>query len=157
MPLIYNLVIEEATPMPHAEHAERAAIAQLMARYTINGDRGDVKSLAACFAHDGVLEFPGARAEGPDDIIEALTGNPRDPALSLVRHHLTSSLVQLEGPSSATGRTYFQVFSNTGLDHAGVYVDRFVRLPGGWYFSHRQVRIDWQSPDSLFRKFETRH
>ncbi len=157
MPLICNLVIEATTSMPHSEQAERAAITQLMARYTMSGDRGDVKSLAACFAHDGVLEFPGARAEGPDDIVKALTSGTRDPALSLVRHHLTSSLVELGGSSGATGRTYFQVFSNIGLDHAGVYVDRFVRLPGGWYFHHRQVRIDWQSPDSLFRKFETRH
>ena len=143
--------------MIDSEHAERAAIAQLMARYTINGDRGDVKGLAACFAHDGVLEFPGTLATGPDEIMAALTSGTRDPALSLVRHHLTSSLVQLDGPSGATGRTYFQVFSNIGPDHAGVYVDRFVRLTGGWYFRHRQVRIDWQSPDSLFRKFETRH
>ena len=143
--------------MSNSEHAERAAIAQLMARYTIHGDRGEVKALAACFAKDGVLEFPGARAEGPDDIVTALTGGTRDPALTLVRHHLTSSLVQFDGPASATGRTYFQVYSNAGPDHIGVYVDRFVRLAGGWYFRHRQVRIDWQSPASLFRKFETRH
>ena len=143
--------------MTDTEPAARAAIAQLIARYTIHGDRGDIKGLAACFADDGVLEFPGALATGPAEIAAALTNGQRNPALSLVRHHLTSSLIQLDGNLHASGRTYFQVYSNVGPDHVGVYADRFVKLHTGWFFLHRQVRIDWQSPNSLFRKFETRH
>ena len=40
------------------------AIRDLLARYTYNGDRGRVAELAACFAADGILEYPGNRAEG---------------------------------------------------------------------------------------------
>ncbi|MGH1420495.1 MAG: nuclear transport factor 2 family protein [Hyphomonas sp.] len=136
---------------------EKSAIADLIARYTINGDRGRVASLAKCFAPNGMLEFPGTTATGPQDIIASLTTGPRNPSLTLVRHHLTSSLIEIENSTHASGRTYFQVFSNIGPDHAGVYVDKFINVEAQWFFAHRQVRIDWQSADSLFRKFDTRH
>jgi hypothetical protein len=133
------------------------AISDLLARYTASGDRGQTEQLAACFAPDGVLEFPGTRAVGPAAILSALNSGPRNPALTLVRHHLTTSQILPADPGTATGRTYFQVFSNVGPDHAGVYADRFVRLGTGWHFEHRQVRIDWQAAHSLFRKFDLRH
>jgi hypothetical protein len=150
-------MLKRTAGMTDNDFADRAAIANLMARYTINGDRGKLPELAACFAPDGVLEFPGASATGRDDIVRVLSSGPRNPSLTLVRHHLTSSLIEFERADRATGRTYFQVCSNAGLDHIGVYADRFVRLGAGWHIAHRQVRIDWQSPDSLFRRFEARH
>ncbi|PKP82766.1 MAG: nuclear transport factor 2 family protein [Alphaproteobacteria bacterium HGW-Alphaproteobacteria-18] len=143
--------------MTDPRFSERMAITDLMARYTINGDRGQLAGLAACFAPDGILEFPGTSAKSPAEIISVLSNGPRNPSLTFVRHHLTSSLIEFEATGKATGRTYFQVCSNAGLDHIGVYADRFVHLVDGWRIAHRQVRIDWQSPDSLFRRFETRH
>jgi hypothetical protein len=44
---------------------DRAAVCDLLARYTCNGDRGRLVELAVCFAEDGVLEFPGAAASAP--------------------------------------------------------------------------------------------
>ncbi|AXE66253.1 hypothetical protein BBF93_04955 [Hyphomonas sp. CACIAM 19H1] len=143
--------------MTDTHFSERMAIADLIASYTINGDRGKLDGLAACFAPDGVLEFPGASAKGPAEIFRTLSSGPRNPSLTLVRHHLTSSLIEFETDETATGRTYFQVCSDAGLDHIGVYADRFVRLDDGWRIARRHVRIDWQSPGSLFRRFEARH
>ncbi|MGQ5700522.1 nuclear transport factor 2 family protein [Sandaracinobacteroides sp. A072] len=144
--------------------AARDAIRNLLARYTYNGDRGRIEALAACFAPDGVLEFPGNRAVGPDAILSALTGGTPGPGPrpGFVRHHITNPLITLDG-DAATARSYFTVFTDIGPDHAGTYTDRLVRTgdaglgeTSGWRFAHRLVRIDWQSQASLFRPMATR-
>ena len=133
----------------------RDAIRDLLARYTYNGDRGRVAALAACFADDGVLEFPGARAEGREAIVAALTSGERNPARTFVRHHITNPLIDLDG-DTGSARSYFNVYSDNGPDHSGTYGDRLVRTPEGWRFAHRRVRVDWQAAGSLFRPMRTR-
>lgn len=136
--------------------ATRDAIRHLLATYTYSGDRGRIDGLAACFAEDGTLEFPGAVATGPAAVVAALTsGGPADPARTFVRHHVTNPLIEVEG-DAATARSYFTVYSNNGPDHAGTYNDRLVHTSAGWRLAHRQVRIDWQSPTTLFRPMTTR-
>lgn len=131
--------------------ADREAIRILMARYNIEGDRGNIEGLASVFADDGTLEFGGEASTGPAAIVDRLGrgSGSRNPALTVVRHHLTTSLVQVDG-DEATGRTYFVVLTDIGPDHHGVYVDRYRRTSEGWRIAHRQVRIDWRSPQSLF-------
>lgn len=137
--------------------ADRDAIRDLLARYTYNGDRGRVGDLAACFAANGMLEYPGSLATGPTAIAEALSGGTgtRNPALTFVRHHITNPLIEVEG-DTATARSYFTVHSNIGPDHSGTYSDRLVRTDMGWCFAHRLVRIDWQAEGSLFRPMTSR-
>lgn len=136
---------------------DRDAIRDLLARYTYNGDRGQVPDLAACFAADGVIEYPGNRAQGPAAIAAALggSGSARNPALTFVRHHITNPLIEVDG-DTATARSYFAVHTDIGPDHSGTYSDRLVRTAAGWRFAHRLVRIDWQSPQTLFRPMVTR-
>ena len=134
--------------------ADRDGIRDLLARYTYNGDRGRVADLAACFAANGVLEFPGKEASGPEDIAGTLGAGPRNPALSFVRHHITNPLIEIDG-DTAKARSYFTVHTDAGPDHSGTYDDRLVRTPAGWRFAHRRVRVDWQAEDSLFRKMIT--
>lgn len=136
---------------------DRDAIRDLLAKYTYNGDRGRVGELAACFAADGVLEYPGSVATGPAAIAEALTGGAgtRNPALTFIRHHITNPLIEVEG-DTATARSYFSVHSNIGSDHSGTYSDRLIRTDLGWRFAHRLVRVDWQADGSLFRPMTTR-
>ena len=135
--------------------ADRDEIRDLLARYTYNGDRGRVAELAACFAFDGILEYPGNEARGPDAIAAALGPGSRNPALTFVRHHITNPLIEVSG-DTATARSYFAVHSDTGPDHSGTYDDRLVRTQRGWRFAHRRVRVDWQSEFSLFRSMITR-
>lgn len=134
---------------------DRDAIRSLLARYTYNGDRGRLADLAACFAEDGTLEFPGGSGIGPQGVVAALGKGPDNPARTFVRHHTTNPLIDVTG-DQATSRSYFHVFSNNGPDHAGTYDDRLVRTAQGWRFAHRRVRIDWQSETSLFRPMATR-
>jgi ketosteroid isomerase-like protein len=135
--------------------ADRDAIRDLLARYTYNGDRGRLDALTACFAADGVLEYPGASPKGRDAIAASLGSSTRDPRLTFVRHHITNPLIAVDG-DSATARSYFTVHSDFGPDHSGTYDDRLVRTADGWRFAHRRMRIDWQAEASLFRSMATR-
>jgi hypothetical protein len=126
------------------------AIRSLMARYNVEGDRARIEALATCFAMDGVLTFSGESTVGRAAIVARLTrgGGRANPHHSFSRHHLTTSLIEVTG-DTATGRSYFQVLTDIGLDHHGVYVDHFTRTADGWRIAHREVRIDWQSPQSV--------
>jgi hypothetical protein len=144
------------------QFADREEIRDLMARYNIAGDRGQVDVLAATFAEEGVIEFGGAAMQGPAAIAARLGGRSdpaggggKSSALTVIRHHLTTSEVVVDG-DSARARTYFHVLTDIGPDHHGVYVDRLVRTAAGWRFAHRQVRIDWQADDSLFQPLHVR-
>lgn len=136
--------------------ADRDAIRDLLARYTYNGDRGRIAALAACFASDGVLEYPGSAPQGPQAIAAALTTDERSSALTFARHHITNPLIELDG-GLATARSYFAVHADAGLDHSGTCDDRLIRTAHGWRFAHRRVRVDWQSSTSLFRSMMTRY
>lgn len=141
------------TPTPTED---REAIRHLMTIYNVNGDRGRIAALGAAFAEDGVIEFSSESSKGRAAIVARLSGGgTRNPALELSRHHLTTSLIELDG-DRATARTYFQVLTNHGLDHHGHYADTLVRMPDGWRIAHRSVRIDYQSPDSLYAPLHVR-
>lgn len=140
---------------------ELEAIRRTLAAYNIAGDRMRLEDLAATFMEDGVLEIPTATLRGRAAITAGLGGgrsretvneptrsDVRPP--SFVRHHLTTSLLELAGPESATGRTYFIVFTDIGPDHAGFYVDKLRKVDGAWLFESRQVMIDWMHEATLF-------
>jgi len=135
--------------------SDEEAIRQLLARYTYNGDRGRLAELAACFAADGILEYPGAQATGPAGIARQLGNGVPNPTRTFVRHHITPPLIEVDG-AAATARSYFLVVSNAGPDHSGTYDDRLVRTADGWRFAHRRVRIDWQAAASLWPRMASR-
>ena len=142
--------------MTDGEAHDRIAIAALLARYNAEGDRGRIEALALTFAPDGCLRFSGQESRGRAAIIARLAApSGRNPALSVTRHHLATSAITLLG-DRAEGRTYFQVLTDIGLDHHGVYVDALVRLESGWAFALREVRIDWQAPHSLYPRLHVR-
>ncbi len=135
---------------------DQVAIRDLLSRYTINGDRGRTDALVATFAEGGTLRFGAIESTGRAAILARLSDRSAgNPALTLTRHHLSSSMIEVTG-TTATGRSYFQVLSDIGLDHHGVYMDRMTRVDGMWLFSYRDVRIDWQSPHSLYPKLHVR-
>jgi hypothetical protein len=135
---------------------DREAIRHLMAAYNINGDRARVAELADVFTEDGVIAFSGEETCGRAAIVARLSGGgTRNPALQVSRHHLTTSLIELDG-DRATARSYFQVLTNRGLDHHGHYADRLVRTADGWRIARREVRIDYQASDTLYAPLHVR-
>lgn len=139
--------------MTPQELLDRAEIRELITAYNIAGDQGRVQGLGAVFAPDGVLLTTSSAAGrlesvGPEAIAERLGsarvgGTGPDRPLEFVRHHQTTCQITLDGPDQARGRTYFLVVSEIGLDHSGLYMDRFRRVDGRWRIAHREVRIDW--------------
>lgn len=142
----------------------REAIRHTLASYNAAGDRLRIEDFLAVFTEDAVLESLGAspgegfRCDGRDAIRTWMTdfsSRPGRPpgveAPKFVRHHLTTSLVELTGPETAKGRTYFAVYTQIGPDHAGVYSDVFRKTGDRWLIAERRIRTEWRAPDSLFR------
>jgi hypothetical protein len=148
-----------------SELEDRDEIRQLLATYTIEGDRGRVDDMLHIFSDDAVLQTSAWRAEGRAGIRKALGGGgqPRPAATAatagsatpaagargrVMRHHLTSSLITFKGADAAVGRTYWLNYSEKGADHTGLYADTYKRIDGKWRIVSREVRIDWKSPES---------
>jgi hypothetical protein len=145
----------------------RESIRQTMANYTMAGDRLRVDDFVAVFTEDAVLESDGVpesdafRYEGRQAVGEWLSRwsqSGSQPAQSatqahqatFVRHHLSTSQIELTGSDTARARTYWVAYTDIGPDHAGYYLDSFRRVDDSWLVSHRKVRLDWRSPQSLF-------
>jgi hypothetical protein len=127
-------------------------VRRTLARYNIAGDRGRSEELASTFQVSGVLETPGRRLLGRAAITEELARLQAgmDPRLTRVRHHLTTSLIDIEPPDLAKARSYFLVTTDIGIDHAGVYTDTLRLQEGEWLFESRKVRLDFVAKETLF-------
>ncbi|WP_181783581.1 nuclear transport factor 2 family protein [Pseudonocardia pini] len=132
------------------------AIRYTQSVYNTEGDRGRVDALLEAFLPEGVLEFHGTAHEGREAIRAALSPKAAavrstaadTPRRVFLRHNLTTSRIEFDGADAADAWTYFMVVSPIGLDHTGVYVDRFVRRGDRWLLARRRVKIDWAAPDS---------
>jgi hypothetical protein len=140
----------------------REAIRHTMARYTLAGDRLRAEEFVAVFTEDAVLASEGVeesdmfRHEGREAIREWMarwsrrSGAAQSPGATFVRHHLSTSQIELTGPDTAKARTYWVAYTDIGPDHCGYYIDRFRKTGGEWLIAERKVRLDWRSPNSLF-------
>ena len=140
----------------------REAIRHVMARYTTSGDRLQVDDFVACFTPDAVIEsehVPPERAfryRGHAEIRgwqeRWRSGDGATHGATFVRHHLSTSRIDLTGADTAEARTYWVAWTDIGPDHAGLYLDRFRNIEGEWRIAHRRVRMDWEASGSLFRQ-----
>ena len=139
----------------------REAIRDTLNKYNTAGDRLKVEDFVSCFAEDGIIESShperGFRFEGREAIREWQnrwylrgSGEERVHGATFVRHHLTTSKIDLTGPDTARVRTYWQAWTDIGPDHAGYYLDEFRKVESEWLIAHRRVRLDWDAPGSLF-------
>jgi hypothetical protein len=67
-----------------------------------------------------------------------------------LRHFTATHQIDLVDDDHATGRCYFAVIMDGGLDHWGRYLDRYRRVGEQWRFEHRRVLVDGYSPSSWF-------
>jgi hypothetical protein len=133
----------------------REGIRKTLARYTLQGDRGDIETFLGAFTQDAVLEFVGEwRAEGHAGIrsrtanVTDLTRERRGP---LLRHHLGTHGVEFESGTRARAWTYFTAYTEIGPDHTGRYVDQLRREGEEWLIEHRRIVVEWWSPDTIYR------
>ena len=142
----------------------REAIRDTMAKYTTSGDRLRIDDFVSCFTEDAVIEAVNVRPEQAfryegRSAIRAWQERWSRPeaaatithAASFVRHHLSTSKIDLTGPESAVARTYWVAWTDIGPDHAGYYLDSFRKVADAWLIAHRRVRLDWEADGSLFK------
>jgi len=135
----------------------REAIAHTQSVYNTEGDRGRLDGLLETFTEEGVLELDRGVFTGRAAIRAALSpavdakraeaAAQGGPTLFL-RHNLTTRRIEFTGDTEADVWTYFFVMTPIGLDHSGVYVDRFVRQDGRWLIAQRRVKVDWVAANS---------
>ncbi len=137
----------------------RESIRYTLSVYNNAGDRGQIDEMAGTFREDAVLEFPdGAVLRGRSDIADYLRSLVTDrrnaaPARQnqLLRHHLTTSRIELLSATEAQAWSYVFVVTDDGPDHSGGYNDRFVQTGDRWLIQRRRLKIDWASETSWFR------
>jgi hypothetical protein len=143
---------------------DRAEIENLSNRYMIAVDAGDIETVMAAWADDGVLEwvfgvehgkeairkamsgFGGAR---PVDIPEGATSRPR------MHHMIINHVIDVIGNSAKTVAYWFNFTNNTPqndvqLMYFGHYEDELVKKDGRWLFKKRKVFNESRSNRALF-------
>ena len=132
----------------------RESIRDTVTRYNSNGDSGRFAQVIELFTDDAVMEVLGQTYTGHDEVMTIFTGVVRSRTAgkppSHVRHITATHQIDLVDQSHATGRLYFQVLTDVGLDHWGRYLDQYRAVEGTWKFARRVVIVDGTSPDSTF-------
>jgi 3-phenylpropionate/cinnamic acid dioxygenase small subunit len=142
----------------------REGIRDLVSRYNSYGDTGKFDPLFELFAEDAVMEVGPAQGErtlyeGRENVKKIFLGAKErvDHQLATsgptyIRHFTATHQIDLVDADHATGRCYFAVIIDRGLDHWGRYIDRYVRIDGAWKFEHRRVFVDGTIEQSWFSK-----
>ena len=143
--------------MTLGEMLVREAIRYTISRYNSAVDRGTYEELADVFAPDGVMMFGDKiRLEGLESIIATMSagakGRNADDPSKFQRHLLGNPIINVIDDKTARAVTYLVVISELGLDHSGVYVDRFVKAGDRWLISERVGHLEWGHPASRFIK-----
>ena len=140
----------------------REGIRDLVTRYNSYSDTGRFEPLLALFAENAVIETGDTDGEvavfaGRHNIEQIFTGAQRRVQAQIetvgptyVRHFTATHQIDLVDADHATGRCYFAVIVDSGLDHWGRYIDRYVRIEGEWRFEHRRVALDGRVASSWF-------
>jgi len=135
---------------------DRAAITDLIHRYSYTWDGRDAAGWVGLFTDDAVIQasFVGKQAWSYgssterrtfiDGFYEAMAKQ----GLVTTRHVQAGTLLTPESDGSVRGETMFVVaFQFRGektprFTNTGVYRDRFVRTPAGWKFARRDIDVD---------------
>lgn len=137
--------------------AERACEALITAYTHYVDDFGERAKVHELFTADGVWESDEARLEGREQLT-AFFGKDDGPRQS--RHVSSNVAVQVTGPDSAEGLSYFALYRHLGekprvpdLDAQpvilGQYTDRFERTPDGWRIAHRRADVGFVRRSAL--------
>ncbi len=138
--------------MEHWELVARESVRDLVARYNANGDAGRFDDVLALFHADAVMELPDRTYRGASEIRSMFerasqrTGSGGGASARFIRHFTATHQIDLQGPGQASGRAYYLVLTDRGVDHWGRYVDRYRAEDGRWYFVQRKVTVDGAVP-----------
>lgn len=143
---------------------DRAEIENLSNRYMVAVDAGDIETVMATWADNGVLEWVGGIERGkaairkamsnfggarPVEIPEGATSRPR------THHHILNHIIDVNGNTAKTIAYWFAITNNTPqhdvqLLYFGHYEDELVKQNGHWLFKTRKVFNESQPNRALF-------
>jgi hypothetical protein len=135
----------------------RAAIVAAAHAYARAVDIPDFAKAVEIFREDGIFDMPGQGEVRGREAISAIMQERELRRRAGVdgcfqRHNITTSVVELDGPSAALATHYVLVVTELGLDHMGRYEDRLAKTSDAWRVAHRRVSVEWIRPDSRFLK-----
>ena len=125
--------------------ADRAEIADLVARYSRLVDRRDFDRLAALYAPDAVQDHGEAFCGPAPAFIDWLR---RTMGAMKTQHLVANKLIHVDGVD-AEGEIYtvnthiFEGAEPVQMTAGGRYLDRYVKQGGRWLFARRRRVIDW--------------
>ena len=140
----------------HVSLEDRAAIGDLIHRYSYTWDGRDAGGWVDLFTDDAVIQASfvdtmawsyrsnAERRSFIDGFYETMTAQ----GLTRTRHVQTATVLSAAEDGSITGETMFVVaFQYRGepaprITNTGVYRDRFVRTDAGWKFALRDIVVD---------------
>jgi uncharacterized protein (TIGR02246 family) len=126
---------------------EKAAIAELIARYNYAIDHNDYQGWANTFAPDGVFQGVIGRFAAHTELEKFVASVKNLTATSPnLRHYVTNILPEING-NEARCTSFLLMTSTTKagvttIALAGEYEDRLVKINGQWLFRERIVRAD---------------
>jgi uncharacterized protein (TIGR02246 family) len=138
-----------AEPVPLTELQDRAAIENLIVRYTIALDTLDADAYAGVFADDAEFSFGGNTFKGRTAIRGIVTGLQEQRAKEPVDapkmyHALSNTYIELVNDHEATHRSYWQTIRGPSsgpfvVGAMGTYEDLLVKHNGEWLIQNRKI------------------
>jgi SnoaL-like protein len=143
---------------------DRAEIENLSNRYMIAVDAGDMETVMAAWADDGVLEWASGVEKGKAAIRKAMSGFSGARTASVPegaaswprsRHFILNHVIDVSGDSAKSVAYWFEITNNTPqkdvqLVYFGHYEDELVKRNGRWLFKTRKVYNESLSNRALY-------
>ena len=125
----------------------RESIRDLVARYNSMGDSGRLDQMMDLFTDDAVVAGQDREFTGKDEI-RAFFGGAIERTKSgqggakFVRHNTATHQIDVLNETEATGRCYYTVLTDHGVDHWGRYVDDYRKIGDRWMIWRRAISTD---------------
>jgi hypothetical protein len=143
---------------------DRAEIENLSNRYMIAVDAGDIETVMATWADDGVLEWAGGVERGKAAIRKAMSNfggarpvniPPGATSRPRTQHFIVNHVIDVHGNTAKTIAYWFNITNSTPqkdvqLMYFGHYEDELVKRNGHWLFKVRKVYNESQPNRLLF-------
>jgi ketosteroid isomerase-like protein len=144
---------------------DRAEIENLSARYMVAVDAGDIETVMAAWAEDGVLNWVRGVENGKAAIRKAMSNFGGAAAIRALpagatsrartHHHILNHVIDVNGNTAKSTAYWFALTNNTPqkdvqLLYFGHYEDELVKQNGHWLFKKRTVYNESQPNKALF-------
>jgi ketosteroid isomerase-like protein len=143
---------------------DRAEIENLSNRYMVAVDAGDIETVMATWADDGVLDWVGGVENGKAAIRKAMSNFGGARAVTIpegatsrprTHHQIMNHVIDVNGNTAKTIAYWFAMTNATPqkdvqLLYFGHYEDDLVKVNGHWLFKKRKVYNESQPNRAVF-------